>query len=188
MEIGAIILSGGKSSRFGTDKGLVPFKGRPLIDYSLKISKQFAKDIIISANNNEYERFGFPIVPDIVKNAGPMGGIYAALQNSKQELNLILPCDTPYIDKSLIHLLINSYDQEDIVIFQTEDQRYHPLLGLYHKRMLPTLKKSLEKGHYKLIDLILELQYKIIPLKAQDENKKCFLNFNYEKDLKTHEK
>lgn len=188
MEIGAIILSGGKSSRFGPDKGLAPFKGRPLIDYSIGISEQFTKDIIISANSNEYEKFGFPIIPDIYKNAGPMGGIYTALQKAKYELNLILPCDTPYIDKSLIHLLINNYDQEDVVIFQTEDIRFHPLLGLYHKRILPKLKKSLEKGHYKLIDLIFELHYKIIPLKAQDENKKYFLNFNYEKDLKSHEK
>lgn len=188
MEIGAIILSGGKSSRFGTDKGLVPFMGRPLIDYSIEISEQFTKDIIISANNNDYEKFGFPLVPDIFKEAGPMGGIYSALRKAKYELNLILPCDTPYIDKTLIHLLINNYDQEDVVIFQTENHRFHPLLGIYHKRILPKLKKSLEKSHFKLIDLIFELHYKIIPLKAQDEYKRCFLNFNYEKDLKSHEK
>lgn len=188
MEISGIILSGGKSSRFGTDKGLVTFNGRALIEYSLELSQQFTNDIIISSNKEEYQKFGFPIIPDIYKEAGPMGGIHASLKETSQNINLILPCDTPYIDASLIHLLLDNYDGEEVIIFQTADHKYHPLLGLYHKSIHSKLEDSLERGHYKLIDFIFNLQHKIIAISKGHPSEKNFLNFNYAEDLKAYNK
>lgn len=188
MELGGIILSGGKSSRFGTDKGLYIFKGRSLLEYSLDICKQFTQDIIVSSNKEDYQKFGFPMIPDLYKSAGPMGGIYASLLAAKQDINLIFPCDSPYIDESLIHLLLENYENEEVVIFQTADQKYHPLLGIYHKSIVSKLEESLKKGHFKLIDFIFDLNYKIIPIPKGHDFENCFLNFNYLKDLKTYDK
>lgn len=183
MELGAIILSGGKSSRFGSDKGLASLNGKPLIDYSISLCRHFTKDILLSSNNQEYAKFGLAVVPDVYKNAGPMAGIFSSLQKSKHDINLILACDSPFVNQSIIESLLQEYQDEDVIIFQTADQRYHPLLGLYHQRILTDLQHSLEQGHYKLIELILSLHHKIIPLTERVETEKVFLNINYQKDL-----
>jgi len=187
MEIGAIILSGGKSSRFGSDKGLVDFKGKALIEYAIKASCSFTKDIIISTNNNAYNRFGLPIIKDLYQNTGPLGGIYSALQASSHDLNLVLPCDTPYINKALIKILIDHYNHEEVLIFKTEDGKYHPLLGLYHKNLLPKMKKSLDQNHFKLIQFIFNRKHTVIPLNKDHSFQESFLNFNHREELNKHE-
>jgi len=49
-----IILSGGKSSRMGYEKGLIFFNGKPMIEYSVSVLSQFCDEILICANNPCY--------------------------------------------------------------------------------------------------------------------------------------
>jgi molybdenum cofactor guanylyltransferase len=49
-----IILAGGMSRRMGTEKGLVLFKGKPLIRYSIEVLEKICSEIIISANSDCY--------------------------------------------------------------------------------------------------------------------------------------
>jgi molybdopterin-guanine dinucleotide biosynthesis protein A len=62
--ITGIILAGGKSLRMGTDKGLVIFRDKPLVQYSIDLLGQFCDRILISSNNKAYSVFGYEIVPD----------------------------------------------------------------------------------------------------------------------------
>ncbi len=98
-EVTGIILSGGKSSRLGEEKGLALFNGKPLIQYAIDILKPVCDKIIISANNqlDEYAKFGFEIVEDQVKGIGPMAGLIAGLNKSVTRYNFVLSCDTPFV-------------------------------------------------------------------------------------------
>ena len=96
MKYTAIILAGGKSSRMGSDKGLVLLNGKPMISYIIEILKKMQIPIIIISNNENYKQFGLPVFADIIKEKGPLGGIYTGLKNSKTESNIIVSCDVPF--------------------------------------------------------------------------------------------
>ncbi len=85
MQATGIILAGGKSSRMGEDKGLVLLNGKPMIQYVIEALKGVVSDIIIISNNASYNKFGIPVYPDIIKDKGPVGGIFTGLHHSKTQ-------------------------------------------------------------------------------------------------------
>jgi len=186
-KIAAIILSGGKSQRFGQDKGLFMFREKPLIKHSIDLCNIFTNSVLITSNNPLYQQFHTKVVPDIYKNAGPMGGIYSGLVNSPCDINLIVPADTPFVQKELIEMLLRNYQNEDILITQTPDSKYQSLIGIYHSRITGLLQKELEMHHYKMIRFIKQTHHKIIKLSAHDKFLKSFINFNYQSDLEQYE-
>jgi molybdopterin-guanine dinucleotide biosynthesis protein A len=153
MKVTAIILAGGKSLRMKSDKGLVCYKGKPLIEYALNLVKPFCQSIIISTQNPAYKIYNYPLVSDIFKNIGPMGGIHAGLMASQADMNLIISCDMPHLNSQALELLIN----------QTSDAMYNlpshktglePLFAIVHKKLLPELEKNIQLKNYKLMHLI----------------------------------
>jgi len=186
MDIGAIILSGGKSSRFGKDKGLFIFKGKPLITYSIDLCNKFTNSILISSNNQDYEQFGLHVFGDVYKESGPMGGIYSGLLNSKHDINLIVSSDTPFIQTELIEILLKNYQNEDVVIFQTSDLKFQTLIGIFHSRIIKLLETELSLNHFKMIRFIQQTNHKIIKLDSNNEFSKSFINFNYQSDIQRY--
>lgn len=77
MQVGAIILAGGKSSRMGVDKGLMLLNEKPMVQHVIDAVKLVADEIIIVANNKEYKQFGYTVISDEIENAGPLAGICA---------------------------------------------------------------------------------------------------------------
>ncbi len=77
-DLTAVIIAGGKSSRMGQDKALMRFRGRTIIEHSLSLlSPLFSR---VAVNTNRTEEFDFLNVqtfPDIIPDAGPLGGIRA---------------------------------------------------------------------------------------------------------------
>ena len=183
MEFGAIILSGGRSSRFGRDKGLYHLNQKNMVEYAIDLAQEFASELIISANHEQYEQFGYPVIEDTYPNIGPMGGLYSAINASKLNVNLILPCDSPLISVELIQKLIKNYHNEEVVIFKTSDGKLHPLIGFYHKNILNDLLDHIQNKNLKLISFILTRNHKIIEIDHQSHLNKCFQNFNYENDI-----
>jgi molybdenum cofactor guanylyltransferase len=111
-----IILAGGKSERMGKDKGLMDWKGKQLVQYSIEALRPFCDHMIISTNNDEYARFGIPLVKDEYPNIGPMGGLHAGLKASKTEHNLFMSCDMPLVDEEVISLLLESVKNHQAVV------------------------------------------------------------------------
>ncbi|NPD85675.1 molybdenum cofactor guanylyltransferase [Lentimicrobium sp. L6] len=183
MKFGSIILSGGKSSRFGTDKGLFVFRKKQMIEYALEMAQIFSTKILISANQKDYLRFGYPVIHDIYPELGPMGGLYSSLMESNLALNLILPCDSPFISEELIQKLIDTYNGEEILLFETADGKIHPLIGFYHKSILESMQEHIKSKKVKLISFIRSRSHNIIKLSHEDALQTCFRNFNSQKDL-----
>lgn len=187
MELGAIILSGGKSSRFGADKGLYHFKGKELIQYAIDICKAFTSEIIIIADNHDYTKFGFPIFADIYPNSGPMGGIHSGLFNSKSQLNIVLSCDTPFVDKQLLQMMIDKYSDEEVCIAQTPDGKYQPLIGLYRNEIASDLEEELKQNHFKMIHFIKQRKHQFFDIPNEHSFNKSFINFNYLSEAQRYE-
>lgn len=148
-----IILAGGRSSRMGTDKGLVQFNGKPLIRYSLDIFLDLCSEILISTNSKGYDHPGVRVVSDIIPDSGPMAGIYSCLLQSTNEINLVLPCDMPFVTADIFRHLLEKIGNSMICVPWHGSGRYEPLCGIYRRSVLPLMKEFMEAKNLKLPDL-----------------------------------
>jgi molybdopterin-guanine dinucleotide biosynthesis protein A len=201
------ILIGGKSSRFGSDKGIFEFQGKPLISYQLEVLSKFDKDIFLVAKSREQvqkyaneiditDLMGF-IVDDrsLVENKNlrtPMIGLYSVFKDLKElkyQKLFVLSCDMPLIQKEIIELLIQECYGYDCCIPKWDNGFVEPLFGIYP--IIKAYKKSkqfLQEGVYKLIKFF-ENDWKMnyIPVEGKiqqyDTNLLTFININAPVDL-----
>lgn len=187
-QLTGIILSGGKSSRMGLEKGLVDFRGKPLITYAIEALKPIADTLIISANNrlDEYGQYGYEIFQDEIKEVGPIGGLYTVLKNSKTEINLVLSCDMPFVNTELLEYLFRNMQQNDIVVAVHDEDSLEPLCGCYSRNMVNAMEQQIAAGNYKLRDLYGKVQFKALKIDTSLPFYKdnLFYNVNRPEDLK----
>lgn len=180
--ITGIILAGGKSSRMGSDKGLMHYEGKSFIQYSIEALKPIVSTIIIVSNNELYDQFGYLRIEDTVEDFGPVAGIYAGLESSLTAYNLILSCDIPLIRTEVLESLVqNSKLEEEIVLLKSQ-VRLMPLIALYNKECRKKFKKAIEQKEHKLMNVLSECSIKIIEL--QDEDSIYTTNVNTKHQLK----
>lgn len=151
-DISVLILCGGSSRRMGgEDKGLLDFNGKPMILYSIEELSRHFSDILVSANNNidRYQALGHQVIQDSIDDAGPLGGIYSALQKTDKSRLLVTTCDTPLIDVEIAQRLIQSNSETDADIHVAHDgkhmQMLHALLNLENTCLKTSLAQYLDK-------------------------------------------
>ena len=172
----AVILAGGKSSRMGKDKALLPFGGEKslaLYQYN-RLSKIFDKVYISSKNN----KFGadMDIIEDRISDiSSPMVALEAILSSIKGEAVFILGVDMPFVSKEIIDRLIQHYSEsrDKIVVAESPDG-LEPLSAIYPKSILPVVKKLMEKDEHRLHTLLSLSDIEIVDF----IDKRAFLNLN----------
>ncbi len=187
-DITAFILAGGKSSRMGTDKGLLPFQGKPMIQYIIEVLQQQFSSIQIISNVSGYTKFGFPVISDLIKDTGPIGGIYTGLMQSSTDWNFFTACDMPFLEISVIEKLTASTGNFDCVVATVELQP-EPLCALYNKSCIPVINEMISQKNYKLQDLLGRLRITTINFNINPNNKSNpFRNLNTMKEFNLSEK
>lgn len=178
--ITGIILAGGKSSRMGTDKGILEIANKAMISYVIETVKKVTDKIIIISNNNNYNQFGYPIYNDLVKEKGPLGGIYTGLFYSTTEYNLVLSCDTPLVNDAILKKLIqNTRNNTADIIIARDSNSIHPLCGIYRKSIIEKIKENINDQHLKLKELLVVFKTKTIDF----ETSEAFTNVNTQSEL-----
>ena len=148
------IQAGGKSSRMGQDKALMPFHGVPLIQYVMERLAKIADEIIITTNApGKYRFLDVPLYPDIRPDRGALGGLYTALSSAKGDLVAVVACDMPFASYQffLTASKLISESDTDVVIPQTE-YGYEPLHALYRRdACIPPIEAVLDADKWKVI-------------------------------------
>lgn len=144
LECSVLLLAGGRGQRMGgRDKGLLHWRGRPLIAWMHEKVRPLSDDLIISCNRNPdaYAAYADRLVSDDDSDyQGPLAGIRAGLANARHPQLLVLPCDAPLVDRALLDGLLARAGKHPVVVRQ--GQYWEPLLCL-----LPThLKDDLEQA------------------------------------------
>lgn len=154
-EIEAYILAGGKSSRMGSDKGLLPYKGATFIEHIITaLNKASINKITIISANKDYDFLEYNRITDIYPNKGPVGGIYTALENSKTKKNIILSVDIPLITAEILTWLIaNTNENSPLTQVKIKNQT-SPLFAVYGKQLLTTFHKHIKADELKLRSII----------------------------------
>ena len=184
VEVTGVILAGGKSSRMGQDKGLMPYKEKPLVSYGLDVLKQFSSRQLIIANQPGYEGFGVEVIQDIEPELGPIGGIVTALENITTEKCCVLACDMPFVSAGLFQYLLQHAAKAPIVVPMFKE-RLQPLAGLYDVAAKSYFEHCLQQGQLKLtaaiesIDFLTVDIHPALPFYTRD----LFRNFNRPTDL-----
>ena len=153
-EISAVILAGGRGSRVGgRDKGLVEFRNYPLISYAAKVVKGRVNEIFISANRSleNYSKYGKVIEDDLEGYQGPLAGISKALKVCTTNYLLVLPCDSPMINVSLIDSLVEKMESGKYDICVAHDgERMHATFALMKANLNESLDNFLSEGGRKM--------------------------------------
>lgn len=131
-----VILAGGRAQRMGgQDKGLLPFAGRPLVEWVIAALAPQVATLLISANRHldRYADYGFPVVIDPVPGfQGPLAGILGAMYAAQSGWLLTLPCDGPQpppdLGARLAQALIERNAELAVAVVGTQRQPVHALL------------------------------------------------------------
>ena len=184
--ITGIILAGGKSSRFGSNKALAKFNGKPLIERATGVLGRIFKNLIIITNSPlEYSYLKIPLFQDIVKGLGPVGGIYTGLDALDDGWAFFCACDMPFINEGLVRYLAGVRDGFDAVVPKV-DWKIEPLHALYSKNCLPAIKELIYKKEYQTIKAFNNIKVRYVveeEIKTYDPQLKTFLNVNKQDEL-----
>ena len=190
----AVILAGGKSSRMGRPKALLPFDNDPLIVHIVRALKSmFAEAVVVAAPEQELPPLPALLVRDEVAYQGPVGGIYYGLKAAQGEFCFVTSCDVAFTNLSLISYLISQISNYDVVVPHWQE-RFQPLHAVYRRSVLPLLKEQLERGELRPIFLYDKVRTRKVhedEIRRLDPEGLSFLNMNtpadYEQALKRWE-
>jgi molybdopterin-guanine dinucleotide biosynthesis protein A len=153
-KITGVVLAGGRGRRMGgQDKGLIRFKGRPLVGYALEALDSVAAHILINANRNReaYARFGYPVISDRTDTYdGPLAGLLSAMRAAETPYVLTVPCDSPLVTGRLLERLCRVMAETGAELCTAHDgERLHPVFLLAERRLVDSLERYLASGQRK---------------------------------------
>jgi molybdenum cofactor guanylyltransferase len=180
------VLAGGKSLRYGRNKALEIFQGKSLIEYAVRSLRNFCDPLLVIANDlTPYLHIQATLVQDILRDQGPLGGLYTALVFSPHEWLFVKATDMPFLAPELAQLMLASKEGFDVVVPMLND-RYDPLLALYSRRCLPPVAATLEKGDRKVTMFFRKVRVRELPEKqwrTVDPEGLSFKNVNTPQNL-----
>lgn len=182
----AIILAGGKSSRFGKDKAFITIKGASLIKKQIKLLKKIFKRVIIVTNNPDKYKFkGVKVIRDVIPGLGPLSGIHSGLLASATNYNFVVGCDMPFLSPGLIKYMISKAKGFDIVVPKLK-KGYETLFAVYSKNCIAPISSILSKDNFKVRQLFKKVKVKEIrerEIKKFGSPETIFFNINTLQDL-----
>jgi len=154
-QVTGVILSGGRATRMGgTDKGLIPVNGRPMITWVIEVLRPQVADVLVNANRNleRYREFGCPVIDDGDREfRGPLAGIASGLRAAGTRYVAFAPCDSPLVCSDLVARLYKALSSADARIAVAHDgERLQPVFALLERNLLDDLVKYLDGGGRKI--------------------------------------
>lgn len=184
MKVAAIILSGGKSSRMGTNKALLKINEKTNVERIADTLKGLFDDIILVTNDPKtYQFLELTMVSDHYPGMGPLAGIHAGLNASNYDVNFIVACDMPFVSGELAKTLVNKCIDYDAVI-PVINEMQHPLFAVYRKKIVNQVEKNIEDGRLAIKGLLDHLNVLYVTEKDLQEYssldlERFFFNMNH---------
>ena len=190
MRVTGLVLAGGEGRRMGgVDKGLQPFRGRPMVAHVVERLAPQVDELLINANRNPeaYARFGHRVIADEIPGfAGPLAGFERGLAHAAGDLVATVPCDSPFLPADLVARLRERLEAAgaELAVARTGAQP-HPVFCLMRRTVLPSLQAFLAAGERKIDRWYSRLAVEEV---AFDDEADAFLNINTREELGNLEK
>jgi len=149
-KIYGLVLSGGKSTRMGADKGLIAYHGIPQREYLYRLLEKVCDKTYLSIRAEQGEEIPSEIRviadEDIFK--GPFNGILSAHKKHPEVAWLVLACDMPLISEASLKELIDQRKKGSNATAYSlkENPLPEPLFAIWEPEALSTAILYLEGG------------------------------------------
>ncbi|MEM2419771.1 MAG: molybdenum cofactor guanylyltransferase [Candidatus Bathyarchaeia archaeon] len=199
LESSAIILAGGPSKRFGSDKSLSLLLNKPLIKHVLDVVNNFVEEKIVVVSSRDAKENLAKVLGSDVKIAvdkrkvqSPLVGALTGFSEASGEYALLLPCDTPLVSREVLALLLELCINKNAVIPRWPNGYIEPLHAAYRvQSALEAAEKALNEGRLEMRAMIEKLRgvryISTLVLQQFDPELRMFLNVNTPLDLKRAE-
>ena len=104
-DLTGVVLAGGYSSRYGSNKALATYNGLTMTEHAVAALRRICRTVVISGDQQIYSRFGLRVVPDTTPHLGPVGGIASVLASITSAKAIITACDMPLITPGILRPL-----------------------------------------------------------------------------------
>ena len=156
MRRAGFVLVGGKSSRMGRDKALLPFHGTTLVEHVAEQVRRAAGSVTLVGAPERYHRLGLPVIADRTEGCGPLAGIQAALECTEADWNLVVACDMPSVTADFLATL---FEQAECcggccLLPVPPSGLPEPLCAVYHRDCLATVTRALQARVLKITDAL----------------------------------
>ncbi|OGH62355.1 MAG: hypothetical protein A3G34_12155 [Candidatus Lindowbacteria bacterium RIFCSPLOWO2_12_FULL_62_27] len=145
MTISAAILTGGLSRRMGSDKALLPIRGRPMALFIAGILKRVTgtDPFLVAKCPKKYESLGLAVARDAMPYRCALAGVHAALRHAATRRVLITACDQPFLSPRLLRVMIAT--PGDVVVCEA-DRRLRPFPLIFSTDLLDAVADSFSYG------------------------------------------
>ncbi len=184
------IQAGGRSSRMGRDKALLPLGGKPLIEHVLQRVAGLGDEVLITTNQpDDYAFLGLRMVGDRQPGAGALDGLLTALEAARGDRVLLLACDMPFVSRPLLDHMVG-IDSDAEVVIPRRGGRLQPLHAIYAASCAAFVREALKAGEKRMISFFPSVETSIVEqeiLDQYDPKGLSFFNVNTPDDLEQAE-
>jgi molybdopterin-guanine dinucleotide biosynthesis protein A len=180
LDIPCIIFAGGRSSRMGRDKSLLPFaSSKTLTEYQLQRLKKIFTSVYISCKDKNKFHFEANFIEDIDSEDiyAPTTGFLAIYRTLDVERFFVLSVDTPFVtEKEIKNIIENDSEFFDVTIAKSDNQ-VQPMCGIYHRSLEKQFEIMFEQNNHKLGFLLKHSKTNYVNFPSHE-----FINLNFIED------
>jgi molybdenum cofactor guanylyltransferase len=179
--------AGGGSTRFGTDKALVTFGGKTMLQRTGEVLSGVCEDMHIVAPAAKYSNEVWPVVVDQWPGEGPLGGILSALATIQDSVYakdwaLIVSCDMPFLTQKFLAFLRDCALQSSAqVVAPRSSVGLEPLCACWRADAAAAIRTSFDAGTRKVTEAMKRLPMEVLDervWKRFDSDNRLFWNMN----------
>ncbi|MDJ0697852.1 molybdenum cofactor guanylyltransferase [Mastigocoleus sp. MO_188.B34] len=153
IDLAALILAGGQSSRMGEDKALISYNGVPILQRVYQVATACTENIyVLSPWNERYQQILSPECKYLIESQpgrGPLFGFAEGLSQIPNDWILLLACDLPLLKVEVLQGWIERLPQLPSSISALAPQRseiWEPMCAFYRREVLAELQGFLQTG------------------------------------------
>ncbi len=159
--IKGLVLTGGKSTRMGTDKSQLKYHGKPQKEYAKNLLENLGIATFYSvANGSERPNE----IPDIIPNFGPFGGVLSAFSKDPNTAWFALAVDLPFVNMELLQQLWKQRNTSKVATaVRGKNKKYpEPLIAIYEPAIWPVLQQSFKDHNVSLVNILINSEVEIV--------------------------
>ena len=182
--IRGLVLAGGKSSRFGSNKAIARYQGVRLVEHAVSLLNELdLKPVVAVRRGMDYPFLKCVMIYDKLPDQGPLGGIYTAMTIFKSTSFLVLTCDMPALTPSVLSELLTKHEPSSMITaYSTQEGCIQPFPAVYEPALLGIVRDKLKNSNLSIHDLLDKTpSRKLIPWQGDSH---VFTNINSAQELK----
>lgn len=184
-EVGAILLAGGESRRFGREKARARWRGRRLIDHVLSgLPAEHGPTLLVLRAEQDGEDWPVDRIvhDDAGLPAGPLRGVIGGLGAAGPKWNWVIACDMPTVRAEFLEAMVRVVGEDDVAVIPRWGGRLQPLCALYSRDVVASLVAAVEAGERSLIAALAAVPTRVLDedhCRRFDPAGASFLNVNH---------